>query len=694
MSIFMMLSACRAKLGVPKRLRSLLWMTLFASTLAAAQDPAAELLQGAPSMPATMVAADSAITPIAKPTAITHANDARVGDFVDGLYQAFKKRDGLDGLTIAITRRDGPILLRGFGRAKLASKSLSSDQNVDPQTSMFRIGSVSKLFTYLAAMQLVERGKLQLDAPVNSLLPAALAIPDQGFVEPILVKHLLHHNAGFEDSALGHLFADRPEKLLSLNDYLVAHRPNRVRPAGQQSVYSNYSVALLGAIIAQQSGQLFEDYAEQAILLPLGMQHTTFKEPLVDSARRVNDQLVNQFADGMNRSAGVMKAQDFEYIAQIAPAGSVASSAADMARFAQMYLRDGELNGMRVIGADTLKAMRSGCFQNGTAGEPVAMGPQPLCHGFMTAQFGAALSYGHGGNTIHFHSDFITIPDLDLAIFISNNATDGGKTSRDMSRMIIEFLEPSTQPTTAPLFKPSTQQNQAVLGDYLTDRRKFSGLEGLLGSLSGASIKAAPASAPEGSLLYAADGEVSQLRPVAAWVYQNLDTGGFVRFIANSSGQVQTLAGSSGFGSSAKVSGFTHPMTWIALFTATGFFAICTLISAYAGIGTTRRPTLGALRSFSIAGAVIALVYLACFAWTGATLSSNAAALFHFPGTSGKAFMAVGLLLGLVALIRTLMLPIVWLSNWRRMAKFGYILVTLTMAALIFLNWHKGLFAL
>ena len=153
--------------------------------------------------------------------------------------------------------------------------ALKPARTVDPEKSLFRIGSISKTFTWLLLLRLVEEGKVKLDAPINDYLPDRLKIPAQGFSKPILVRDLLAHTVGFEDTGFGHLFKKDPAKLLSPKDYVVAHRPNRVREPGQFSTYSNYGVMLAGAIIANIRGKDIETVADEELFRPIGMSNSS-----------------------------------------------------------------------------------------------------------------------------------------------------------------------------------------------------------------------------------------------------------------------------------------------------------------------------------------------------------------------------------------------------------------------------------
>ena len=144
--------------------------------------------------------------------------------------------------------------------------------------TLFRPGSVSKLFTWTAVMQLVEQGRLDLNAPVSSYVDQ-FEIPD-AFGVPLTLTHVMTHAPGFEDGAVGFLFADEPEDLVPLAESLAAHVPNQIWEPGTFSAYNNWSTALAGLIVANVSGMSFEDYVAEHIFAPLGMQQATFEEPL------------------------------------------------------------------------------------------------------------------------------------------------------------------------------------------------------------------------------------------------------------------------------------------------------------------------------------------------------------------------------------------------------------------------------
>jgi CubicO group peptidase (beta-lactamase class C family) len=208
------------------------------------------------------------------------------------------------------------IFTKGYGFADLNQERLT----VADQT-LFRTGSVAKLFTWTVVMQLVEQGKLDLDADVNQYL-VGFQISDT-YQEPITLEHLMTHTAGFEDGHSGMLRA-RPEDMEPLGVFLARKIPTRIYPPGRVTAYSNYGAALAGYIVEQVSEIPFEQYIEQNILEPLEMEHTTPYQP-------VPAPLVDALATGYVYRNGEFQSQPFEFY-QISPAGGASATVSDMAK--------------------------------------------------------------------------------------------------------------------------------------------------------------------------------------------------------------------------------------------------------------------------------------------------------------------------------------------------------------------------
>jgi len=248
--------------------------------------------------------------------------------FMDGFMASKLKDKNIAGAVVSIVK-DGNILLnKGYGYS-----DLSNMKPIDPNQTLFRIGSVSKLFVWLSVMQQVELGKLDLDRNINDYL-TYFKIPDT-YEDPINLRHIMSHTPGFEDRLIK-LFSIDQADLKPLKDLLPNDIPERIRPSGIQAAYSNHATAIAAHIVELTSGMVWEDYVEENIINPLGMKSTTFRQPLPF-------ELEQKMSKGYAFANGQMVEKPFELI-PLSPAGAVSTTAGDMALFMQMLLNKGSLN--------------------------------------------------------------------------------------------------------------------------------------------------------------------------------------------------------------------------------------------------------------------------------------------------------------------------------------------------------------
>ncbi|MGH9792142.1 MAG: serine hydrolase domain-containing protein, partial [Candidatus Acidiferrales bacterium] len=363
--------------------------------------------------------------------------------------------------------KDGKLFFsKGYGYADREQRT-----SVDPERTLFRPGSVSKLFTWTAVMQLHERGQLDLDADINTYLKD-FQIPAT-YPEPITMKHLLTHTPGFEDGALGYLFVRNAEKIVPLGQSLAAHIPLRVRPPGTYSSYSNYGTALAGLIVANISGMSFEDYIDKNILAPLGMTHSTFHEPLPPS-------LAADMATGYKHQTGIYKKQDFEFIANFGPAGALTASANDMARFMLAHLQLGRLGDARILQEATARQMHSQLYTL----DPRLAG---MAYGFYETRVNGVRMIGHGGDTQWFHSDLSLLPEHNLGIYASY-VTHG---SRARSELLKAFMDRYFPQAATPLPTPPDdfkERGKRFAGNYRFTRHNSSTIEKVAAVAAGLSV--------------------------------------------------------------------------------------------------------------------------------------------------------------------------------------------------------------
>jgi CubicO group peptidase (beta-lactamase class C family) len=265
-----------------------------------------------------------------------------LADFVDGVMaQQIATRD-VAGAVVVVVHGGDVLFARGYGFA-----DVDRHIAVDPQRTLFRPGSVSKMFTWTALLQQVELGHVSLDADVNRYIDFEIP-PFEG--KPIRIRDLMSHSPGMSD--VGGITAPSPDKLVLYTAWLKTRVPQRLWPAGTEISYSNYGVALAGYIVERVSGEPFADYIDHHIFVPLGMRASTFREPLPQA-------LAPHMATGYQIKNGRFEAEPFELFSAVMPAGSGTSSAPDMATFMMTMLNGGEIGKARVLKSDSVKLLMS-----------------------------------------------------------------------------------------------------------------------------------------------------------------------------------------------------------------------------------------------------------------------------------------------------------------------------------------------
>jgi CubicO group peptidase (beta-lactamase class C family) len=374
-----------------------------------------------------------------------------VEEFFDLLIKDQLAREDIAGATIGVVK-DGQVLFaKGYGYADV-EKGIP----VTADASLFRIGSISKLITWTAAMQLVEQKKLSLDEDVNTYLD--FKIPP-AFGKPITLRNLMTHSGGFEDTWRD-LGVAEPQQLIPLETYVKTHMPKRIYPPGEISAYSNYGATLTGYLVQRISGKPFEDYVNENIFRPLGMNRTTFTQPPP-----------GDLATLVSKGYGLASAPPgrFEYMT-LFPAGSVSASANDMCKFMLAHLQDGQLNGARILSPETAKLMHSRMviFDDRL---------NSWAYGFYEESTNGHRIIGHGGDLQRFHSDLHLILDANTGFFISYNSKGNGDLGLDRQRLLQMFMDryfPAASPESDAPAKASNQAaspDPEVAGVYMTSRR-------------------------------------------------------------------------------------------------------------------------------------------------------------------------------------------------------------------------------
>jgi proline iminopeptidase len=359
----------------------------------------------------------------------------------------------IPGATVAVVRGDEVVFARGYGWA-----DVERQVPVVADRTLFHIGSNTKLFTWTAVMQLVEQGKLDLDADVNTYLD--FRIPAT-YPEPITLRHLMTHTAGFENRDFG-MIAPSPEGVTPLAQWLPAHLPARVRPPGIEAGYSNYGTALAGHIVERTAGMPYEEYVEQHLLGPLDMQRSTVRQ-------HVPSGLAPDVARGYV-SEGSRFREELLPTYQGYPAGAIRATATDVGHFMSAHLQDGRFGDSRILEDGTARLMRETAFRP----DPRLNG---LAHGFWEMDRNGARVLGHIGSAAPIHYSLLALlPDEGVGLFVAYN----GDTARPLTvnnELLATFMDhfypaPANEITTPPETASRVSQ---YTGEYR--RNNFGGSE-------------------------------------------------------------------------------------------------------------------------------------------------------------------------------------------------------------------------
>jgi CubicO group peptidase (beta-lactamase class C family) len=383
--------------------------------------------------------------------------------FLDGIMAAHLQDHHIPGATLSVVKDGKLFFSKGYGYADIDKRV-----PVDPDQTLFRPGSVSKLFTWTAVMQMVEQGKLDLNADINQYL-TYFKIPNT-FPQPITTVHLLTHAPGFEDSALA-MGVKKYEDIPAVRDFLKNRIPARVIPPGKLSAYSNYGCTLGGYLVEVLSGTPFNRHVEKNIFKPLGMNNTTFDQKQTPA-------VIKNMSKGYQYADGRYKAEDYEFIA-VQAAGSAMTTANDMARFMIAHLQNGKLGDARILKEETAKLMHANHF---------GFDPRldQMCYGFYELTVNGHRLIGHEGDTGVFHTLLMISSQDNFGLFISYNAPGGSAARRELLQALMDHYYPRPLPPV----RPQDIQKQAgqIVGTYVMNRRAFTTFEKII-QLFGGTLK-------------------------------------------------------------------------------------------------------------------------------------------------------------------------------------------------------------
>lgn len=319
--------------------------------------------------------------------------DAYVSDYIG---------QSTPGAAITVVKNGGIVFSKGYGYTNIEEKIA-----VEPQKSVFEYGSISKLFVWTAAMQLVEQGKLDLNADIKTYLPKGFA-SKLTYKTPITMNQIMSHTAGFEEYYFD-LIGSSPERVDPLGEVLISSQPKQIYEPGSTMAYSNYATALAGYVIEQIAGKTFFDYEMEHIFSLLSMDTTSGDPTLANYS-----ELENKVTGYIPKENGKFTKGNWSYVS-LYPAGSVNGTAEDLAKFAIALMPTNTISSPLFSYKSTLDKMLT---QSYSPHDNILSN----AHGFWEYD-STVRGIGHGGNTGAFSSNMVIVPEEQFGVIVLTNAS-------------------------------------------------------------------------------------------------------------------------------------------------------------------------------------------------------------------------------------------------------------------------------
>ena len=428
--------------------------------------------------------------PVALNQAQGPTDPAEMEAFLDDYFATVMGKYHIAGAAIAVVKDGQLFFTKGYGYA-----DVEKEIPVDPEQTIFRVGSVGKVFTWTAVMQLVEQGKLDLDADINTYLD--FRIPDT-YPQPITLKHLISHTSGFEDVLFAAGVTDLND-LVSAREWLVSHMAARVHPPGEYAGYSNFNAMLAGYIVARVSGQAYDQYIQEHIFDTLGMTRSTVQSSMPP-------ELLQYASVGYLYQDGAYQVlPNFYGQPAVLPSGAHKLSVTDMARFMIAHLqggvyRDATLGEARILEESTVRQMHETLFTPDARFLGAA-------YGFADLSDNGQWTLGHQGYSPPMHSQILLLPDQHLGVFVAYNS-QGARSGRlttqhfGFQRAFFDHYYPA--PALEPAHQPegSAERLDRFVGSYGEASSPQSSLAKIFGLFGGYGIK----NPGDGTLIFSVKG--------------------------------------------------------------------------------------------------------------------------------------------------------------------------------------------
>ncbi|CAL9501247.1 D-aminopeptidase [Nocardiopsis dassonvillei] len=420
---------------------------------------AAVLLTAAPAVPAAAASPVPATAP--PPREATPLTPATARAFADDRVAELLEAHGAPGAAVTVVLGGERIATAAHGYADLAEAT-----PLDAEEHVFPTASVAKSFTAAAVLTLVEDGRLDLAEDIAAYLPGDARPPG----EPVTLHDLLTHTPGFAEVA-GRLGG---EGTATLAETVRTAAPDRLFAPGEYTAYSNYGVALAGYVVQEVSGTPFEDYVDERVFTPLGMEDTGFVQ-LAD-ARADRPLVTSHLADGT--AAEDIRMGDV-------PAGAAVTTVGDMALFMEALLDGGRVDGEQALAPGVAEAMLE---------RRLGMHPRTTGMGYGTYQWRAGDSpiIGHSGDLPGVHTGYALVPEIGAGVFVAVNGDDpeGANPLLDLRMAVVEAFADEFAPQEYPGGAADPDADlSAYEGSYITSRLPTAGPTRLVALIDNVTVR-------------------------------------------------------------------------------------------------------------------------------------------------------------------------------------------------------------
>ncbi|MES1026431.1 serine hydrolase [Gloeocapsa sp. BRSZ] len=490
--------------------------------------------------------------------------------FVDNFFKEEMSKSHIPGGVVSVVK-DGTIFFaKGYGYANIEKKI-----PVEADKTLFRVASLSKLFTATAAMQLYERGLLDIHADVNKYLTDfQLKNP---FSEPVTAARMMTHTDGTTKRRIG-LAARTAAEMQPLGDYLADHMPPVVWRPGELYSYSSHSIALLGYVVEKISGIPLAQYIDQNIFQPLGMRRSTFLQPPPSS-------LADDLAVGYQYQSGKFEPVPYLYL-NIAPGAAMQATATDMARFMIAHLLYGRYENSRILEEDTVQLMHEQHFTH----HPLLPGTG---YSFRERLENNMRTIGHLGSLRGYSSSLTLMSDRNIGIFIATNSFSGVN-----GKLLTQFFDryfPSQQSATKKPLVFSEEQLNRFTGTYRDLEYPRDTFAKLTAPFEHINIKRGEESTlfvSTPGLFFVGNAPTIELTPVEPLLFQRVNDDAFTAFAQDDNGWIRYVFNPLW----AKIGAYEHihwyETSWVQL----GLLGFCVVVFLSAALIYPIAPLIRRLR--------------------------------------------------------------------------------------------------